>query len=263
MEQKAAKKLLRFLYYLPLFIVPGYLLLIRLFGFQKIFFLNPLLDLLLFIGFSLFAGRFYCGYLCREGLLQSIPGYISGRITKGKFPMRMKGQWDTPAKGIRYIFLIAILVWSIIHSTLMLDFNYPSRQIEMLMKGLEWISAIILIGSVLISFFISRFYCRYICPIGAIQGLISKIGFWNLSVNQDKCIHCKMCNRKCPASLQIEESPQVTKSECYSCLRCISVCPRNAISVNILKKQLNPYCYVILCFFIFVGLKLIMLWINL
>lgn len=83
------------------------------------------------------------------------------------------------------------------------------------------------------------------CPIGALQGLVNKISFWKLSVNQDKCLHCKKCYDQCPASLQIDTSNEVKSSEWYSCLRCVSVCPKNAISVSIVDKTANPYTYVI------------------
>lgn len=254
-----SKKLTKFVYYLPLLVLPAYALFTTLFGYHTMPSLPPIFDLIILIGFSLFVGRFYCGYLCREGLAQFIPDFLSRKIIKWKFPMRMQGKLDTLAKGIKYLLFVFILVWSVIQGSLLLSFDDPNGQLERLNKSLEWTSPVILIGAIFSSFFISRSYCRYMCPIGALQGLVNKIGFWKLSINQDNCIHCKKCCNQCPASLQIDTGDKVKSSECYSCLRCVSVCPRNAISVNIVNKIVNPYAYVITSVLFFVSLKLIIL----
>lgn len=254
-----SKKTTKFIYYLPLLVLPAYALSTALLGYHRMSLLQPIFDLIVFIGFTLFAGRFYCGYLCREGLAQFIPDFLSRKVIKWKFPMRMQGKSDTLARGIKYLLLLFIFIWSIIQGSLLLAFDDPNGQLEILSKSLEWTSPVILIGAIFASFFISRSYCRYMCPIGALQGLINRIGFWKLSVNQDKCVHCKKCCNQCPASLQIDTGDKVKSSECYSCLRCVSVCPRSAISVNIVDKTVDPYAYVITSVLFFVSLKLIML----
>lgn len=254
-----SEKLTKFIYYLPLLVLPACALLAEILGFHWMLSLQPIFDLIIFIVFSLFFGRFYCGYLCREGLAQFIPDFISRKVIKWKFPMRMHGKLDTLAKGIKYLFLFFVLLWSINYGALMLSLDDPNGQLEMLNKSLEWTSPTILIVAILASFFVSKFYCRYACPIGALQGLVNKIGFWKLSVNQVKCIHCKKCCNQCPASLQIDTSDKIKSSECYSCLRCISVCPKNAISINILDKMVNPYTYIIASALIFISFKLITL----
>lgn len=221
--------------------------------------LQPIFELIIFIVFSLFVGRFYCGYLCREGLAQFIPDFLSRKVIKWKFPMHMQGRLDTSAKRIKYLLLVFILIWSIIQGSLLLAFDDPNGQLELLNKSLEWTTPVILIGAIFSSFFISRSYCRYMCPIGAFQGLIHKVGFWKLSVDQDKYGHCKKCCNQCPASLQIDTSDEVKSPECYSCLRCVSICPRNAINVSVVNKTVNPYAYVITSVLFFVSLKLIIL----
>lgn len=221
--------------------------------------LQPIFDLIIFIVFSLFVGRFYCRYLCREGLVQFIPDFLSRKIIKWKFPLHMQGKLDALAKGIKYLLLVVVFIVSIIRGPLILALDDPNRQLEMLSKSLEWTFHAILIGAIFSFFFISRSYCRYMCPIGALQGLVNKIGFWKLLVNQDKCVHCKKCCGQCPRSLQIDTSDKVKSSECYSCLRCVSVCPKNAISVNIVNKMTNPFTYIIASVLVFVSLKLTML----
>jgi polyferredoxin len=254
-----SNKTKKFIYYLPLLVLPAYILFTTLIGYHRMPSMKPVFDLFIFIGFTLFAGRFYCGYLCREGLAQFIPDFLSRKVIKWKFPMRMQGKSDTFARGIKYLLLIFVLIYSIIQGSLLLAFDDPNGQLEMLSKNLEWTTPGILIGAIFASFFISRSYCRYMCPIGALQGLINKIGFWKLSVNQNECIHCNKCYNQCPASLQIDAGDKVKSSECYSCLRCVSVCPRSAISVKIVDKTVNPYAYVITSVLFFISLKLIML----
>jgi polyferredoxin len=129
-----SNKTKKFIYYLPLLVLPAYILFTTLIGYHRMPSMKPVFDLFIFIGFTLFAGRFYCGYLCREGLAQFIPDFLSRKVIKWKFPMRMQGKSDTFARGIKYLLLIFVLIYSIIQGSLLLAFDDPNGQLEMLSK---------------------------------------------------------------------------------------------------------------------------------
>ncbi|MDD5765635.1 MAG: 4Fe-4S binding protein [Candidatus Marinimicrobia bacterium] len=75
-----------------------------------------------------------------------------------------------------------------------------------------------------------RFWCRTLCPLGALQGIISKIGLFRRKVDSEKCTACGLCRKKCKMDAIEPDFIKTEKSECVMCLSCKEVCPTNAIS---------------------------------
>lgn len=77
----------------------------------------------------------------------------------------------------------------------------------------------------------SRFWCRYICPLGALTGLLAKSAFIRHRVDLDKCISCRTCSNICPTgAIQPEKKFTAKITECTDCLNCLESCPTKAIS---------------------------------
>ena len=88
--------------------------------------------------------------------------------------------------------------------------------------------AAIFLGVVGLNLVAPRFWCRYLCPLGALLGLISKIGLVRREVN-DGCIECDACARACPTgTIQSGKEYASDPSECTMCLECLDACPVNA-----------------------------------
>ena len=88
---------------------------------------------------------------------------------------------------------------------------------------------LIFIGLVLLNMTKERFWCRYLCPLGAFLGLISRWNVVKLKIDPQKCIECELCNIHC----QTEASPFPDEgwksSECDYCFTCSAICPTSAI----------------------------------
>ncbi len=80
-------------------------------------------------------------------------------------------------------------------------------------------------GIILLNLVTERFWCRYLCPLGAFYGLAAKIGIIRRRVNSS-CIRCKLCEDACPTGT-IERKKDCTSdpSECIMCLKCMDSCP--------------------------------------
>jgi MauM/NapG family ferredoxin protein len=79
----------------------------------------------------------------------------------------------------------------------------------------------------------SRFWCRYICPLGGLLGLISKISFIRQRVDGEKCISCGKCSIICPTgAIRPEKAFAAEAAECTTCLNCLEGCPTGAISFD-------------------------------
>jgi ferredoxin len=74
-----------------------------------------------------------------------------------------------------------------------------------------------------------RFWCRYLCPLGALISLFSPLGVFKRRVSAE-CNRCMVCRKRCPMGA-IDENPlQTHLSECIQCRECARICPREAIS---------------------------------
>ncbi|MEM2897309.1 MAG: 4Fe-4S binding protein, partial [Candidatus Bathyarchaeia archaeon] len=101
----------------------------------------------------------------------------------------------------------------------------------MAFPNLFWIRVLILITFFYGSFRIARFWCRYLCPLGALMGIFSKFSLLGMRRNILSCTHCPECEKNCPMQIKISELPwkKFNDSECILCLECSDACGRDAL----------------------------------
>ena len=88
-----------------------------------------------------------------------------------------------------------------------------------------WLFAAIFAGIILLNLAAERFWCRYLCPLGAFYGLISKISLVRRRVNSN-CIGCKLCENACPTgTIRRDRDCSSDPGECIMCLQCMDACP--------------------------------------
>jgi MauM/NapG family ferredoxin protein len=75
-----------------------------------------------------------------------------------------------------------------------------------------------------------RFWCRYLCPTGALLGLLSRWNVFKLRVDEDTCIKCGLCTQHCQTQANPYPNNQWKSGECVYCETCAAICPTAAIS---------------------------------
>ena len=87
------------------------------------------------------------------------------------------------------------------------------------------IGFVILIVSLAGSLVYERFFCKYLCPAGALLGLLSRVSFLNIKRDAATCIDCGRCDKACMMNVEVATADVVTSSECISCNECVNACP--------------------------------------
>jgi ferredoxin-type protein NapH len=99
-------------------------------------------------------------------------------------------------------------------------------------SALTWLNIIILIGFIYAAWRIPRFWCRYVCPVGAIMAVTQKNSMLGIHRDPVKCSDCKECETACPMQIPILDLDwkKFNDSECILCMACIDACPAGALS---------------------------------
>jgi ferredoxin-type protein NapH len=99
-------------------------------------------------------------------------------------------------------------------------------------SALTWLNIVILIGFVYAAWRIPRFWCRYVCPVGAIMAVTQKNSLLGMHRDPIKCSECKECETACPMQIPILDLDwkKFNDSECILCMACIDACPAGALS---------------------------------
>ena len=189
---------------------------------------------------SLLFRKAFCSWLCPVG---SVSEYL-WKLGRGIFGRNFTfPKWlDYPLRALKYL-LLGFFVYAVamMSATAIGDFVASPYGIVVDVRMLNFFrfigttTAMVLAGFVLASLFVRNFWCRYLCPYGALMGLISMFSPLRISRNQNACIDCAKCAKACPSVLPVDKLIQIRSAECTGCLECVAVCPaQDALSLKLI-----------------------------
>jgi polyferredoxin len=218
---------------------------------------------LITIGATLVIGRFFCAYVCPMGVSIDFLDLLFFRKKK-----RPGLKAESRLRKVKYVLLIIFITAALTGLSLafLMDplslltrfytfFIYPLALtlvnllldlVRPLFQALGWVtlshlyffqsvyymSAITLLifgGIIALNYLVPRFWCRYLCPLGAFLSLISPLGIFKRRVS-DECNECLKCPKVCPMGAIVENPRGTRLHECIQCRTCAKVCPQNAIT---------------------------------
>ena len=103
-------------------------------------------------------------------------------------------------------------------------------ELRQLVGGLFSLKAVILVGTLIGCVLVCRFFCKALCPLGAVYGLCNKVSLYRVNINIDRCTGCGTCSRECPMDVDPVHSPD--SAECIRCGKCAAGCPANALKMG-------------------------------
>ena len=211
---------------------------------------------------TLFLGRFFCGWICPLGTLNHLVGNLRSEKKSGQ--RRIASNRYKPWQAFKYYLLFALLVAAFLGGALVGIFdpialtvrslalsilpawNYALKALLGPGHGHSFLPAVLLsfkqayfrqgflLGVILIVILalnlrITRFWCRAVCPLGALLGLASR---WSILGLEKRPAHCEDCNR-CLLHCQGGDDPipgaPWRKAECHLCMNCVADCPESGI----------------------------------
>ena len=175
---------------------------------------------------TLVGGAFFCGWICPFGTLQEWSGKLGRRMLGRRYNHMIPQRVDRSLQYLRYVVALFFLAWTWAVSSLVFAQYDPWRAFLSLAGGEIAVGGIIaLVVSLVGSLFVERFWCRYLCPMGAVTGLVGKISIFKPRRNATTCISCHACTNACPFHIDVEHVTRVTSAQCNRCLNCVDACP--------------------------------------
>jgi len=204
--------------------------------------------LIAFVAISWLLRKSFCSWLCPVGTLSEWLGRL-GERTFGKH-YRLPRWFDISLRSLKYILLALFLyaVGSMSTAAILAFLEGPYgivADVKMLnfFRELSLAGGIILAALVLLSVFIRDFWCRYLCPYGALFGLASLLSPLRILRNQETCIDCAKCAKACPAQLPVDRLITIRSADCTGCYECVAICPsEGALAMSLGKRrQISPW----------------------
>ena len=182
---------------------------------------------LIFVAMSLILKRAFCGWLCPVGTLSEYL-WKAGRKLFGR-NLVLPRVLDIPLRSIKYL-LMAFFVFIIGGMSAAALENFMAQPYGILadVKMLHFFehmstTALIVIGVLaLLSIFVKNFWCRYVCPYGAVLSLASLSSPIKIRRDQESCIDCGQCAKACPHNIPVDRLIQVNSAECSACMECVA-----------------------------------------
>lgn len=216
------------------------------------------------IALTLVLGRFFCGWVCPFGSIHHFVGYIGTRGNKTSW--RIAANRHRKAQAIKY-YILAVLLFAtgagvmarhdgIVSASLQTGLLDPIplvyRSVNLVLLpladsavhftsagqryyGSAWLIGSIFLAAVFLNLLIPRFYCRIICPLGALFGIIGRFALWRVGKKEAECSGCRLCDSRCEGGC--EPGDVIRTPECLLCMNCLHTCKDDLIGYNTFRSQ--------------------------
>ncbi|MBM2829173.1 MAG: 4Fe-4S ferredoxin [Actinobacteria bacterium] len=184
---------------------------------------------------SFLARKVFCSWVCPIGGISRALEWVGKKTLwrSRKKETLVNDGVDLALTSLKYL-LLAFFFWAIvigmdkvaIYKFMSSTYNYAAdAKMLLFFTDISRTAAITLIVLAALSVVIKHFWCRYLCPYGALLGLVSWMSPHRVVRDKDACIDCKSCTRACPVEITVHSKNSVWTPECTGCMSCVSTLP--------------------------------------
>lgn len=205
-----------------------------------IFLLDPVIFILwiyTFISLFIWGRGLFCGWLCPFGAMQEMASWVAGKLNIRQY--RVPERWHRRLILIKYPLLLGLVATAFNSLTLaeQLAEVEPFKTALTLSFVRHWPFVLYAVGLLVASLFIHKFYCRYLCPLGAGLAALGRLRLFSWLERVDMCgSPCQVCTRRCGISA-IRTSGEIDYDECIQCLECVVILKDDNQCVSTLTKK--------------------------
>ncbi|MBW4055307.1 MAG: 4Fe-4S binding protein [Proteobacteria bacterium] len=209
---------------------------------------------------SLLLRRAFCSWICPVSVISECAWKVGFRLFHRNW--RLPVWFDVSLRSLKYLLLLFFVyivviamspdaLISFIHSD---DHMIADVRLLKFFLHMSSLTMVVIVVLTVLSFILKNPFCRYLCPYGALLGLVAIVSPLRVTRNSERCVSCGVCSQVCPTYIDVMHKKSVASSECIACWRCISHCRfNNALSMRVIQRYAVPG-------FIFAGMVLLLFW---
>ncbi|OGP72873.1 MAG: [Fe-S]-binding protein, partial [Deltaproteobacteria bacterium RBG_13_58_19] len=209
-------------------------------------FYSPLAWALVTVGLTLFVGRFFCGFACPLGTINQFTGWLARRgldlnaRVEANRPRRLQS-----FKHYLLVFLLGLALMGSVQTGVFDPLPLVYRSVNLVLIPLAdvgpgvvsggprfyasaWLFGAVFLGVVGLNLTLPRFFCRFLCPLGALFGLLTRFTPWRIGKTAGACGDCRTCEEYCEGACL--PSGKLIGSECVLCFNCLDRCPAGRVT---------------------------------
>jgi len=207
----------------------------------------PLLWAVVTVVLTAMLGRFFCGFACPLGTLNQLTGWVSRLWTTRETRIRDNAHHRLHAfKYLLLAFFLACAAFGSVQSGLLDPLPLLHRSINLTLLPLAdsgfqalsdeprayesaWFLGAVLLAVIGLNMVRPRFFCRFLCPLGALFALTARFAPWRMGKTEaHRCGECRLCDEYCEGGCR--PSGEIVASECVLCMNCLERCPSGRMS---------------------------------
>jgi len=182
--------------------------------------------------YGLVAGRAFCGWFCPFGTLNDLLGFRKRRIVKSLSYAKFAALGLT----ILLAWLFADTLFCKVCPAASLEASIPYLFLGVARVNRPFLLHMgTLAGTLAGMILVARFWCRYLCPMGAIFALFNRVSLVHLSLDKRRCTRCAECSPACPMGL--EPHADIDDHNCIKCGACTQACSSGALSLRFSPRR--------------------------